>query len=100
LGRRQGCQIFLGAIYQNGDNVTNGHNIYQTTIKQIKRPQIIRNGHERYQSYPFKGLPKCTKTGGFGLETNHLATLVGAWRGVSVTDKKIDKVLSFCRVTG
>jgi hypothetical protein len=31
--------------------------------------------YERYQNYPFKGLPKCTKTGGFGLETNHLATL-------------------------
>jgi hypothetical protein len=33
----QGCQIFLGAIYQNGENrhnyITNGQNMYQMAVK-------------------------------------------------------------------
>jgi hypothetical protein len=66
-GLQQGCQIFLDTIYQNGDNITNGQNhepnghktkadghaqVYQMVMKDIK---II---------HMFKGLPKCTKTGG------------------------------------
>jgi hypothetical protein len=60
----QGCQIFIDTIYQNGDNVTNCHTV------------CIPNGHERYQNDQFKGLPKCTKTGVFGLKMNHLAALL------------------------
>jgi hypothetical protein len=43
--RSQGCQIFLGTIYQNGENYTNlplnyqnGHKIYQMAIIYSKRP--------------------------------------------------------------
>jgi hypothetical protein len=39
----QGCQIFLDTIYQNGDNITNVHNIY------TKWPKIKANGHKIYQ---------------------------------------------------
>jgi hypothetical protein len=52
---------------------TNGHNIYQTSIKESKWPQSIPNGHKRYQKFPIKSLQKCSKT---GLKINHLATLV------------------------
>jgi hypothetical protein len=31
--QKQGCQIFLDAKYQNGDNITNVHNRYQSAIK-------------------------------------------------------------------
>jgi hypothetical protein len=34
----QGCQIFLGTIYQHGENVPNYHKIYLMAIKYIKRP--------------------------------------------------------------
>jgi hypothetical protein len=37
----QGCQIFLGAIYQNGKNIPNDNKIYQMAVK---RP----NGHKIY----------------------------------------------------
>jgi hypothetical protein len=35
---KQGCQIFLGAKYQNGNNVPNYHELYQMSIKYNKRP--------------------------------------------------------------
>jgi hypothetical protein len=48
---RQGCQIFLSAIYQNGENYTklefnlpNGNKIYQLTIQYVCKP----NGHKMY----------------------------------------------------
>jgi hypothetical protein len=44
----QDCQIFLGAKYQNvvkytetGENMPNGHKIYQMAVKLIKWPQNI-----------------------------------------------------------
>jgi TPR repeat protein len=43
VGRGQGCQIFLGAKYQNGEkftekreNLPNGHKIYQKAVKLTK----------------------------------------------------------------
>jgi hypothetical protein len=35
---RQGCQIFLGARYQNRKNVPNEHKIGQMVIKYTKCP--------------------------------------------------------------
>jgi hypothetical protein len=55
----QGCQIFLGTRYRNGEKYT-------------KRPQNIPNG--------YKIIPKFTQIGIFGLKTNHLATLL--WRAI------------------
>jgi hypothetical protein len=34
----QGCQILLGATYQSGENVPNGHKIYHLAIKYTKWP--------------------------------------------------------------
>jgi hypothetical protein len=41
----QGCQIYLGTTYQNGEkftklpqNITNGHKTYQTVVKYSKLP--------------------------------------------------------------
>jgi hypothetical protein len=34
----QGCQIFLGTTYQNGENVPNNYEIYQIAVKLIKWP--------------------------------------------------------------
>jgi hypothetical protein len=52
----QGCQIFLGTLYQNGgkytkwpQNIPNDHKIYQMTTKYTKWPQNIPNGHKVYQ---------------------------------------------------
>jgi hypothetical protein len=48
--RVQGCQMFLGKIYQKGENISNDHNIG------------IPNGYKIYQNshYPFQG-PKYTQ---------------------------------------
>jgi hypothetical protein len=35
----QGCQIFLGTEYQNGEKIQNYHDLYQMSIKYNKRPQ-------------------------------------------------------------
>jgi hypothetical protein len=72
----QGCQIFLGTIYQNGER-------YQITTKYSKRPENRSNGskicrphvNKLYQHLPLQGTPKCTQSGIFGLKINHLATL-------------------------
>jgi hypothetical protein len=39
----QGCQIFLGTIYQNGENIPNVHIIYQVSTIYTKCPQYIPN---------------------------------------------------------
>jgi hypothetical protein len=49
----QGCQIFLGTTYQNGEK------IYQITIKYIIWPEDIPNSHNIYipnshKIYPMK----------------------------------------------
>jgi hypothetical protein len=54
-----GCQIFLGAKYQNGKNITNNHKIYQMSIKCTKWPQNIPNGRQidqtaiKYTKWPY-----------------------------------------------
>jgi hypothetical protein len=37
----QGCQIFRGTTYQNGENLPNDHKIYQMVVKYSKWPQNI-----------------------------------------------------------
>jgi hypothetical protein len=39
----QGCQIFLGTTYQNGEK------IYHIRIKYTKWPQNVQNGHKIYK---------------------------------------------------
>jgi hypothetical protein len=87
-----GCQIFLGAKYQNGKNITNNHKIYQMSIKCTKWPQNIPNGRQidqtaikyihqmavQYRYLPTSSIarpPKCTRNGIFGLRICNLATL-------------------------
>jgi hypothetical protein len=48
MGLEQGCQIFLGATYQNkekytktGGNIQNGHTVYQMAVKLTKWPLNI-----------------------------------------------------------
>jgi hypothetical protein len=54
----EGCQIFLGATYQNGKiyqkavNIPKGHKIYQKAIIYTKRPK----GQKIYQKA--KNIPK------------------------------------------
>jgi hypothetical protein len=38
---RQGCQMFLNTMYQNGDNKTSGHKIHQKCYKINQMPQSI-----------------------------------------------------------
>jgi hypothetical protein len=73
---RQGCQIFLGPKYQNGEKYTklpqripNGHKIFPMAVK---RP----NGHKMFQDFPKEDAPKFTQLGIFGLKTNLLAALL------------------------
>jgi hypothetical protein len=42
---KQGCQIFIGATYQNGKNIPNDYKLYQITLKYTKWPLNITNGH-------------------------------------------------------
>jgi hypothetical protein len=44
----QGCQIFIDTIYQNGDNVTNCHTVYQMVMTDIKK----------FNSKAFQNVPK------------------------------------------
>jgi hypothetical protein len=70
----QGCQIFRGTIYQNGETIQNDHKIYQSAIKQLNGP----NGQKMYQHLPLQDPQNFTQIGIFGLKLYHLATLFGA----------------------
>jgi hypothetical protein len=73
----QGCQIFRGTIFQNGENIPK-------YTKYTNVPLNIPNGHKicipndlkLYQYLPLQDPPKCTQIGIFGLKINHLATLL------------------------
>jgi hypothetical protein len=57
-------------------NTPNYHKMYQTAIRNTKWLSNIPNGHRIYQHFTFRGPPKFTQTGIFGLKRNHLATLL------------------------
>jgi hypothetical protein len=82
---KQGCQIFLGTTYQNGENIQNDYKIYQMAIKyfqwQLNRP----NARKIYQDFILQDQPKFTQIGIFGLKTNHLATLLSSSPGRRVS---------------
>jgi hypothetical protein len=63
---RQGCQIFLGTIFQHGEkytklpqNIPNYHKIYQITIKYTKLPQNIPNGRINKMSIIYTNIIHC-----------------------------------------
>jgi hypothetical protein len=65
--RHQGSQIYVGTAYQNGKNIPNNHEIYQTAIKYTKRAHNIPNGnkctyhgHKINQHLPLQDPPKFT----------------------------------------
>jgi hypothetical protein len=74
--RRQGCQIFRGKIYQNGENIPNDHKIYQSAINYTKWQENLPNDYKIYQTHPWQEPTNFSQTGIFGLKTNHLATLL------------------------
>jgi hypothetical protein len=51
-----------GKIYQIATKFPNGHEIYP-------KPSYISNGHIKYQSFQFQGLPKFTQIGNFWFES-------------------------------
>jgi hypothetical protein len=74
----QGCQIFLGKIYQYGkiytklpQNIPNSRKIYWMAINGP-------NSHKIYQHLPLQDPPKFIKIAMFGLKIYHLATLARA----------------------
>jgi hypothetical protein len=56
-------------------NIPKRGKMYQITIKYIKWPQNISNGHKIYQQFPLQDPPKFTQIGIFGLKRNHPASL-------------------------
>jgi hypothetical protein len=75
----QGCQIFLGKIYQYGkiytklpQNIPNSRKIYWMAINGP-------NSHKIYQHLPLQDPPKFIKIAMFGLKIYHLATLFHTW---------------------
>jgi hypothetical protein len=50
---KQGCQIFLDTVYQNGGKYTKLPQHYQMAIKNTKWPLNIPNGPIKYQHFPF-----------------------------------------------
>jgi hypothetical protein len=72
----QGCQIFCPNIPKRG-KTPNGHKLYQTVINCAKLIiQNVPNDHKIYKHFPFKGHPKYTRIGMFGIEINNLASLI------------------------
>jgi hypothetical protein len=57
----QGCQIFLGATYQNWKNYQNDHTMYQMAIKNGIAIKKFPNGHIVYRQFHFKALPNLPK---------------------------------------
>jgi hypothetical protein len=77
---------FFGPIIPNWEKYTkwpqtipNGHKLYQTAVS-------IPNGHKIYQHFPFEGHPKFNLIAIFGLEINHLATLLSTLAWIQTDD--------------
>jgi hypothetical protein len=80
-GACQGCQIFLGAVNQNGEKYTKMDTNLPNGIKigiPICLTYNIQNGHKIYEHFPFQGPSKISQIGIFGMKIYHLATLVPA----------------------
>jgi hypothetical protein len=73
--KKQGCQIFRGTIYQNGENIPNDHKINLSAIKYTKWPENWPNGHRIYQHLLLQDTPKFIQIGILGFKMYHLATL-------------------------
>jgi hypothetical protein len=89
----QGCQIFRGTIYQNGENIPNDHKVHQSSINCTKWPENLPNDNKIYQTLPWQEPPKFAKIGIFGLKINHLATL--GWVTLTCRREGGKKVLMF-----
>jgi hypothetical protein len=73
----QGCQIFLGKTYQNGNYVPNRRKTYQIVVKYSKGPQNIPKLPRPSKIYPsFQSPPKYTQIRISCMKIYHLATLV------------------------
>jgi hypothetical protein len=72
----QGCQIFLGTIYQSGENIyiPIAYKFTKCPLNS-KWPEYLYPIVGRYQHFPFQDPPKYTQIEILGLKRNHLATL-------------------------
>jgi uncharacterized circularly permuted ATP-grasp superfamily protein len=65
----QGCQIFLGITYQNGEKLAKDHKIYQMAIKYVYQMVVkYSNCPQKIPTFLFQGPPKFTQTRIFGYE--------------------------------
>jgi hypothetical protein len=72
--------------------ITKWPKIYQIAIKYARWPYSIPNGHKMYQHFRFRGPPKFSQSGIFGLKMYHLATLRFATRRfVAATNRDASK---------
>jgi hypothetical protein len=69
----QGCQIFLGTKYQNGEKYTKLPRTIPNVLKILQK--TAKSVHKIYHHLPLQDPPKFTQIWIFGLKTNHLATL-------------------------
>jgi hypothetical protein len=67
----QGCQIFLGATYQNGKNIPKDHKMYQMDIQYTIWQKSRQNDHKNTIVFHIT----FTQIVIFGLKKYHLATL-------------------------
>jgi hypothetical protein len=76
--QKQSCQIFLGATYQNGENVPNDHKLYEMATKYIPEGRKIDQIAIKYTKIhiPLQNPPKYNQIGILGLKICHLATLI------------------------
>jgi hypothetical protein len=51
-GPNQGCQIFLGTLYQNGENIPNDNKNIPNGHEISQMPVNISNGNKIYQHFP------------------------------------------------
>jgi hypothetical protein len=76
LGADQGCQIFLGTIYQREKNIPDNHKIYQCPQNIPNCFKIIQMAiNYIYPHLPLQEPPKFTQIGISGLKICRLATL-------------------------
>jgi hypothetical protein len=79
---RQGCQIFLGATYQNRETIPNDHtyntsNDYKIPIPNGRKSVWYTKWPQKYDNIVHnKTIENLPKLGIFGLKIYHMATLV------------------------
>jgi hypothetical protein len=69
----QGCQIFLGTKYQNGEHHTKRQQNSQVAIKYTICYETIPNGNKIYQHFPLQCPTKYTQIEIFGKQGDQMS---------------------------